>query len=285
MYKRYSTKRAFIFIITVIALTFIFSTIAGIIYYFGNNPTFDSIVESGMLLTFIMHVSCLIIPSILYIIGIIPMTQIRETLRLNPVSFKNIGYVTAITVLIYPFISLISYISGLFFENVSEEILSETLNMPFYLSMLTIAIMPSISEELVLRGVFLSNFNDSKNFRYALLNGFFFGLLHGNLSQFFFAFFIGVVFYYIVKIGNSLFLSMYAHFLINGSQVLLMYVALDEEALNATETVATYEPAVVTFFTVACVICGLILIPVIRGFIKHNSYNKAVTTNSSEHII
>ncbi len=285
MYKRYSTKRALVFIILILILTFLFSVVASIIYYSGISNSFNDLVENGMMLTFIMHITCLIIPSVLYILAIVPIGQIRETLRFNPVSFKNIGYVTAITLLIYPFISLISYISSLFFENVSEDILSETLSMPFYLSMLTIAIMPSISEELVLRGVFLSNFDNSKNFRYALLNGLFFGLLHGNLSQFFFAFFIGLVFYYIVKIGNSIFLSMYAHFLINGSQVLLMYVAFDQEVYNATETIATYDSAIVIFYSIACVICGLILVPVVRGFKKYNTVEKVVTTDIADHIM
>ncbi len=283
MYKKYSAKRAFVFIFIVFIATYIFSTVAGIIYYFGNNSTFNALVENGMVLTFIMHITCLIIPSIVYILEFIPKGKVRETLRFNPVSLKNIGYTTAITVLIYPFISLISYISSLFFENVSAEILSETQSMPFFLSMLTIAVMPSISEELILRGIFLSNFGEDKNFRYALLNGLFFGLLHGNLSQFFFAFFMGLIFYYIVKIGNSIFLTMYAHFLVNGSQVILMYIT-PTETLEAS-TVETFDLNTFIFFSVLCFVFGLILIPVFKGFIRHNSYKKSVTTDNTDHIL
>ncbi len=286
MYKKHSIKRGLIFIFTVIFLIFAFGLAVQIIYYYGNNSAFNALAESGMTLTIIMHITCLIIPSLIYMFTFIPKGQIKETLRFNSVDIQNLGYVTVITVLIYPFISLIAYISGLFFDNVSAEILNETLSMPFYLTLLIIGIMPSITEELVLRGVFLSNFNDNHNFLYALLNGLFFGLLHGNLSQFFFAFFIGIVFYYIVKIGNSIFLAMYAHFLINGSQVSLMYLTAGFPTSETTSDIS--DPLVVeTILTlvILCIIFGAILYPVVRAFIKHNSYKKEVTINSTNHII
>ncbi len=287
LYKKYYIKRALIFILTVISLILSFNYIVQIIYYYGNNSTFNAIAESGLTLTYVMHLTCLLIPCIVYILTIIPKGEVKETLRFNSVSIQNIGYVTAITFLIYPFITLISYISGLFYENVSAEILSETLSMPFFLAMLSIGIMPAITEELVLRGVFLSNFKDDKNFFYAVLNGLFFGLLHGNLSQFFFAFFIGIVFYYLVKIGNSIFLAMYAHFLINGSQVTLMYLTLDETTID-TSTTDISDPLVaetILVLSVICIIFGLILFPVFKCFIKHNSYKKSVTNSDTNYIL
>ncbi len=283
MYQKYSLKRALIFIFTVIFLIYAFGLGVQIIYYYGNNSTFNALAESGMTLTVIMHIVCLVIPSLIYMFTVIPKGEIRETLRFNYVDIKNIGYVTAITFLIYPFISLIAYISGLFFENVSAEILNETVSEPFYFTLLTIGIMPAITEELVLRGVFLSNFKDDKNFLYAILNGFFFGLLHGNLSQFFFAFFIGIVFYYIVKIGNSIFLAMYAHFLINGSQVSLMYLTSEVSTLENTDTTLVLET--ILFLALLCVVFGTILYPLMGSFAKHNSYKKHVTTNSTNHIL
>ncbi len=280
MYKKHSIKRGLLFILTIVLLTTFFTVGLVVLYSVLDSPTYDAFVNNSNLLTFTMHMVCFIFPSLLYILIFIPKGQRKDTLRLNSFSLRNFMYVVIILLLLEPLITLVSYISSMFFYNVSADILEEAMQIPFILSMLLIGVMPAISEELIFRGVLLSNCRDDKDAFYSLLNGFLFGVIHGNFSQFFFAFILGVVFYYVVKISNSFYLAVVAHFLINGSQVILMYItyAYSNPSELAAAAEATTPPEVVIFLLGTCFISTLILPPVFKGFARYNNYNPKSAT-------
>lgn len=263
----------------VIGLMSIFDFTVMYLYTYTNISSYNFLFKHIHLLNLTMHITCLVVPSILYILKFIPKNKVKETLRINKLKPLNFIYIFAILILINPIVLLISYTSSMFFPDISTEILLSTIDMPYILSLLFIGVMPSITEELALRGVLLSNCNDKNNLGYAILNGFFFGLLHGNFSQFFFAFFLGFVFYYLVKITNSIFASVFAHFLLNGSQVTLMYIVYSSpDLLNATkEDIPVAHSTIILSYIIAIIICSLILIPVLKSFIKYNNFgNKSV---------
>lgn len=272
MYNKYSIKRAIFFMVVVMVLIEAFRLISSFVYYNTTNPTVEAFMENSNLLTFIMHLSCLIIPSFIYIFKYIPKGQKKETLRLNPFSLKNAGYVILILLLMQPIVSLISYISSLFFFDVSQEILVETMELPYIIALFFIGILPAFSEELVFRGIVLSNCDNRHDRLYSLLNGMLFGILHGNFSQFFYAVLLGMVFYYIVKISNSLLLAMFAHFLVNGSQVTLMYIAFGGMDVSEIPLEDTSNPVImVAVLSFISIIFGMILLVVFRNFKEYNS--------------
>lgn len=275
MYKRYSMKRALIFSLLIIVLTTIFRIMASIVYLTTQSQAVRSIMENSILLTFIMHLTCLIIPCFIYIYVVIPKGEVKETLRLNKFSFKNLMFVIGILLLFQPFVSLISYISSMFFNNVSAEILTETMSMPYILAVMFIGGLPAFSEELVFRGVVLSNCSDKHNLVYSMLNGLFFAALHGNFSQFFYAFFLGMLFYYIVKIANSLYLVMVAHFLVNGSQVTTMYILdmIDPAILNDLPQDTAFDLQVFSGLVFVTIVSLSIFAFIWSKFKKYNGYD------------
>lgn len=59
----------------------------------------------------------------------------------------------------------------------------------------------------------------------ALMTGTFFGILHLDGNQLLYAFVLGIIFAYLVRITGSIYSSMICHFTINGTQVLLSELA------------------------------------------------------------
>lgn len=275
MIKRYSLKRALLFFLVIVLLDILFGITASIIYLNTSNEYIKAFLANSTLLTLVLHLTCFIIPCILYMIYISKHFGFKTTFRFNKFTFKNLVYVISILVFFQPIVSLISYVSSLFFTSVSEEILFNSIQLPYLASLFIIGILPAISEELIFRGVILSNCDDNNDLFFSVLNGFLFGTLHGNFSQFFYAFLLGIVFYYFVKISNSLFLSMIAHFLLNGSQVTLLYATYATIDMSEISTTTTNTPDMtfIAFYFILSCICAFILYKVINDFAKYNNYS------------
>ncbi len=274
MYNRYSLKKGILFVLFVILLQVPFMLVYGVSYELISSPDVRVWLENSEFLTFVLHMVIFVIPTTLFILTDIPKGKVCETLRINKFSFKNLLFVVILTILIMPLISLLSYSASFFTESVSDAMLEESLQLPFIISFLTIGVMPAFTEEFVFRGVLLSTCDDKRDRLYALLNGFLFGAMHGNFSQFFYAMVLGIVFYYFVKVSNSIFLAIIPHFLINGSQVILVFW-LDSQttdgAYDAVEA-AAFDPV---FFGA---LIGLSLMWLIayyllfKKFVKYNNY-------------
>lgn len=124
---------------------------------------------------------------------------------------------------------LMTYIEiflGIVPENTVDTLLSET---HVLLSILIIGIIGPIIEELMFRKLFIDRLTPYGEAVAVFLPALIFGLFHGNLYQFFYAFFIGVVFSYIyVKtgkisytIGLHIFINLFSGVL--PSQILSMF--------------------------------------------------------------
>ncbi len=275
MYNRYSLKKGIGFVVFVILLQIPFILGYSLLYTFNFSPSVKALLDNGEFITFLLHMVIFVLPTILFIMTDIPTGKVRETLRINKFSFKNLLFVVALTILIMPLISLLSYLSSFLSENVSNQMLEESLQLPFIISFLTIGVMPAFTEEFVFRGILLSTCDEKRDRLYALINGFLFGAMHGNLSQFFYAMALGIAFYYFVKVSNSIFLAVIPHFLINGSQVLLVFwlASLESTAESTASTTSdAFDPQ---FFFIMCgvvTVCMFLYWLVFRKFVKHNNY-------------
>ena len=166
----------------------------------------------------------LFIPSILYIV--ISKKSIKETLRLNPIGIKSILMIIVIGIVAQPLMMFLGTLSQLFFRNYVTDALKQLNSLGYFTMIAMIAITPAICEETVMRGVVLSGYRKVDIRKAALMNGFLFGLFHLGPQQFLYAFALGAVFVYLVEITNSIFASMLCHFVINGLQTTLSWVAL-----------------------------------------------------------
>lgn len=95
----------------------------------------------------------------------------------------------------------------------------------FLLSLLVMAVIPAICEELIFRGVVLHGLrNKFGEWGAIFLSGLMFALFHGNLQQFIYPFILGSIMGWLVLRTGSLVSSMIVHFVNNGLVVTFAYI-------------------------------------------------------------
>ena len=164
-----------------------------------------------------------VLPFVIYLI--ISKRKVHELVLLNKISFFNVALILAMMLFVQPIMLFFSALSMLFFENNISRIMVILFNEPLPLLLLTLAVTPSICEELALRGVVLSGYKNVDVKKAALINGVLFGIIHLDPQQFLYAFALGSVFYLLVYYTKSIFASVIAHFVINATQVTMAYFA------------------------------------------------------------
>ncbi len=139
----------------------------------------------------------------------------RETLRLKPLGWKNLILVVLLSFAVKPLMAFFSYFSQLFFPNPVEASSGAIYSSSFLPMLFTIAVLPAVFEELVMRGIVLSGYRSFGTLKASLATGFLFAMLHLSPQQFLYAFCVGALFCVLVQRTGSIFSSMIPHFLIN----------------------------------------------------------------------
>lgn len=185
-----------------------------------------------------------ILPAAVYFL--ISRENIIETLKLKPLAFKNIILILIISIFIQPFMSLLSFITMLFFPNNVSELMDALDFIPLYQMVIAIGVAPAICEEIFFRGVVFSGYKNVTPVKACLMTGLLFGIMHMDGQQFLYAFAMGSVFCYFVYETGSIFASMLSHFFINSSQVALgrilsILASYSEEAVTSEIPDITYS--------------------------------------------
>lgn len=162
--------------------------------------------------------------------------QFKQVIRLKRLKFSTIIYIILFALLIQPFMMFLSSLSSIFVENKLSTVLQQSLNQPTFILIIAFAIAPAIFEELMMRGIILSGYKKVDIKIAALINGLLFSSLHLNLQQFLYTFFLGIFFVYLVEATGSILSSILAHFVINGSQLLLLLLTQNNINTNKALT-------------------------------------------------
>ena len=93
----------------------------------------------------------------------------------------------------------------------------------FLLDLVFIAMLPGMFEEFSHRGMLMSGFSKLGSFRAVLLSGLLFGLMHLNITQFFYAFVVGMLLASVALITKSIWPSVIIHFINNGLNTYIDY--------------------------------------------------------------
>ena len=129
------------------------------------------------------------------------------------------------------------------------------------------ALTPAICEEIVMRGVVLSEYKYKNTFKAAVMNGIIFGLMHLSGQQFLYAAVLGFLFAYIVRITGSLFSTMIVHFVFNGFNMTVSYMATKFQGDAMVEAVPmtanTFLSAIITL-SIMSTISGFIIWLLVR---------------------
>ncbi len=134
---------------------------------------------------------------------------------------------------------------------------TEPVNQNIFVSILTVALLPAIFEELLMRGVVLNAFRRANRRRAMVASAFLFALLHLDMSQFVGYFVLGLFFSYVVIRTGSIYAGIIAHFFHNLSGIiwgLIYQSAMDHGRI-----------ALIVILLVLLSAMGLILVRLLRS--------------------
>lgn len=224
----------------------------------------------------------------------------------------NILYIIGLSIFFQPAINAISGLTTLIFPNEVGEFMLGSIDYPWFVLILIMAVTPAICEEVVFRGYIQSTFKDKPFWAMALINGLFFAIIHFNAHQFFFAFVAGIFWAYMVYATRSIRAAVISHFIMNASQVSLVWVSVRmmgwlerlgeglegfieqygegiyllgtdfDAAFEAVSEMDLADPQMRTALTIFIVIFSIVVIFssiitffLLRGFSKHNKKRMA----------
>lgn len=165
----------------------------------------------------------LVIPMVLYIL------IRRPSLRGLSVQWRlPIAVIPLLILMAYcmmPLISVINLVSMMLAgENAAASMLGTLQQLPLWVSLLCVAVLPGVVEEFIFRGLLYSEHRRRRTWGAILASGVLFGLMHMNLNQFCYAFVIGVLFCLVYEATGSLLAPMLMHMVYNGNSVILTYL-------------------------------------------------------------
>lgn len=226
--------------------------------------------------TFLMFITpflCSLLPAVLYFS--VTRENYKEVLSLNKISLSNVILIVIMAILIQPIANFVSYITSYLFTNTASEAMNSISDVPFWFFLLISAILPAIFEEVVFRGIILSGVRSAGVLKSALISGLFFGIIHLNPHQFIYAFLIGIVFALFVIYTKSIYSSILAHFIINGTQGFILYMSKNfysqEELSVATQS--DFSVASILYSGATAIVFLILFYFVFRYFKKKNEGN------------
>lgn len=106
----------------------------------------------------ISHVITFIFPAIIYLI--ITKQSAKDVLKLNKLYLKDALLIILLAFVCQPIMTFFSLISQFFFENEIGNFVTGIVDSPYIILLLLIAVLPAITEEITIRGVVLSGYED-----------------------------------------------------------------------------------------------------------------------------
>lgn len=179
-------------------------------------------ISDPKLILFLNHLIILIIPAIIFLL--ISKEPVKKTLRLNKLHWQDTLLVILLGFVVQPVMTFFSLITVFFFNNNAGEFMGSIVSAPYPLLLAVMALLPTISEEITLRGIILSGYNNKNKYVAAAITGLFFGILHLDPQQFLYTAALGFIFALVVRITNSIYSSMIMHFIINGTSVTMLKI-------------------------------------------------------------
>lgn len=185
----------------------------------------------------------------------------KNILMINKISFLDVILSILLAIAIEPAMTLLSILSTLIFPNDISEYLYQAIDSPLIYSVLAVAVIPAIFEELFFRGIIFSQLKNLSLKKASIIAGLLFGLGHFNPQQFLYAFAMGTLACVVVYITKSIFPTMILHFTINFSQLMLSRIDYSELPEDLSTTIG--EAASVSNMSISQIILPYIVLTVI----------------------
>ncbi len=228
MEQRKMFMRTNLFWLSVILLYLIVSFVNGL---FVSNTTTSILLAQAAIL----------IPIAIYLLltGQNPL----KLLKMKKLNLGSAFLVILLTVCIYPIIMFINAVSMIFSTNFTAATITDISGYGLFTALSIMALLPAFVEECMFRGVMLGTYDEGKRpIRAIVFSALAFAMMHMNINQMCYAFFMGLVFGVVVEITGSIWSSMLMHFCINGFSTLVTWALTEFEDQYGdlmTESVST----------------------------------------------
>jgi len=211
------------------------------------------------------------------IVCVIKRKNLSELFPTKTLGLKNISMIAGMALLIQPLLMFISTLTTQFLPNQTSEMMTNmTLESNFILVLFFIAVVPSVFEELLFRGIIFSGYKNVPIVKIAIINGILFGIIHLNLHQFLYAVVVGFILCFFVYYTKSIIAPILAHFVINGTQITFHFWQVN--------TANDADPVVGSDLIISFIIIGIIALITFALFMliyKHfKRHNIARSKNS-----
>lgn len=196
--------------------------ILGFLLLFGGYFVQSREVYSGLLIT---EYIIILLPNLLYLK--FKGYSIKDVLRFNRISFKQVVFTFLIIVFSYPiavFLNLIAITILSNFTNVSPTAVPIPASSGEYLlGLFVIALAPGICEEFMFRGTMMLGYDKMGYKKSIFITALLFGVFHFNVMNLLGPTFLGIILGFLVHKTNSILSSMLAHTLNNGIALSIGY--------------------------------------------------------------
>lgn len=168
------------------------------------------------------HAIIFLIPAIIYVI--VTKSSAKDTFKLNRLYLKDTMLIILLGFVCQPIMTFFSLITSFFFNNEIGVFMNDILSTPYIFLLMLVAVLPAITEEVTIRGVVLSGYDNKNKYKAALITGLFFGMLHLDPQQFLYATVLGFILALVVRTTKSIFAAAIIHFLINGTSITMQKI-------------------------------------------------------------
>lgn len=182
--------------------------------------------------------------------------KLRETFRIRSIRPVSLVFIFLITFCSFPIISLLNVLSMFFVENEVAGVAMDMYPHGLFLSMLVMAVMPAVGEEVLMRGVIYRSYQRKSPIFALFASAVIFGLIHMNFNQMPYAIFLGIIMVLLIEATDSILSSMFLHFLINGFSTMAGYFTAN---IVETQVQSTSSPWIVQIMPY--VILSAIMVP------------------------
>ena len=172
-------------------------------------------------------VTQLIVAGVSVLVSLYTKKSMRETFKLNLPKLRHIlgGLLMLFGGVLIGMI--LTAIASIFFKNSAAEMgdtMSYLMGDSFLISLLMVAVLPAICEELMFRGYIFASLENKLNYKKAIIfAGLLFGAYHMNITQFFATALLGIIMCYVAYKSRSILPGIIMHFTNNALSVVVMY--------------------------------------------------------------
>ena len=173
----------------------------------------------------IVYLLIFLLPTLIYVKR--RKCKLREMLRLHPIKLKYVPFTIVISVAICLICGVLNILGYMMFSSLAATdqptaMFDFSTQNPLML-VLTMVILPAVTEELLIRGAVLSEYEQYGTARAVLLSSLIFALFHANPMHFVSLLVAGVCYGLLTLLFDSVWPALIAHLFNNGAALLLYY--------------------------------------------------------------